>query len=174
MEKLSLKSKDYILVTAHRKENVDDPISFQSIINGLGLLYKKYGLEIIYPMHPRTQSKLKEINMPKGIRVMNPLGYYDFNFLTKNAFCLVSDSGTSAEEGLYYKVPCVSVRKTTERPETVEAGSHIIAGINEKNIVNSVETIVNNKWTSRYDMCEGFEPSTIVINTMRRQIQNYF
>ena len=105
---------------------------------------------------------------------MNPLGYYDFNKLTKNAFCLVSDSGTSAEEGLYYKVPCVSVRQTTERPETVEAGAHIIAGINPQNIVDSVETIVNNKWIARYDLNGDFEPSTVVINTLRSQINNYF
>ena len=174
MDKLKLSSKDYILVTAHRKENVDDPVSFQSILKGLGMVYEKYKKEIIYPMHPRTQSKLKDIHMPKGIRVMDPLGYYDFNKLTKNAFCLVSDSGTSAEEGLYYKVPCVSVRQTTERPETVEAGAHIIAGINSQNILDSVETIVNNKWTARYDFSIDFEPSTVVLNTLRSEITNYF
>lgn len=174
MEKLSLSADDYILVTAHRKENVDDPIAFQSILKGLGLIYEKFKKEIIYPMHPRTQSKLSDVSVPKGIRVMDPLGYYDFNKLTKNAFCLVSDSGTSAEEGLYYKVPCVSVRQTTERPETVEAGAHIIAGIDSYNILDSVETIINNKWTARYDLSVDFEPSTIVINTLRSQITNYF
>ena len=174
MQKLGLDKNEFILVTAHRKENVDDEFSFKSILKGLGLIYDKFKKEIIYPMHPRTQSKLDNIEIPKGIRVMNPLGYYDFNKLTKNAYCLVSDSGTSAEEGLYYKVPCVSVRQTTERPETVEAGAHIIAGINPQNIVDSVETIVNNKWIARYDLNGNFEPSTIVINTLRSQINNYF
>ena len=174
LNKLNLSNKDYILVTAHRKENVDDEISFQSILTGLGLIYQKFNKEIIYPMHPRTQSKLINVKVPHGVRVMDPLGYYDFNKLTKNAFCLVSDSGTSAEEGLYYKVPCVSVRKTTERPETVEAGAHIIAGINPKNICDSVETIVNNEWIARYDFNGSFEPSTIVINTLRSNITNYF
>ena len=174
MQKLGLDKNEFILVTAHRKENVDDHFSFKSILKGLGLVYDKFKKEIIYPMHPRTQSKLDNIDIPKGIRVMNPLGYYDFNKLTKNAFCLVSDSGTSAEEGLYYKVPCVSVRQTTERPETVEAGAHIIAGINPQNIVDSVETIVNNKWIARYDLNGDFEPSTVVINTLRSQINNYF
>jgi UDP-N-acetylglucosamine 2-epimerase (non-hydrolysing) len=174
MKKLNLDKNEFILVTAHRKENVDDQFSFKCILEGLGLVYKKFKKEIIYPMHPRTQSKLDNIDIPDGIRVMNPLGYYDFNKLTKNAFCLVSDSGTSAEEGLYYKVPCVSVRQTTERPETVEAGAHIIAGIKPQNIVDSVETIVNNKWIARYDLNGNFEPSTIVINTLRSQINNYF
>jgi UDP-N-acetylglucosamine 2-epimerase (non-hydrolysing) len=91
-----------------------------------------------------------------------------------NAFCLVADSGTTPEEGLFYKVPCVSLRQSTERPETVEAGAHVVAGINPDNIVDSVETVVNMKWDARYDLCEDFSPSSVVINVLRSHITNYF
>jgi UDP-N-acetylglucosamine 2-epimerase (non-hydrolysing) len=174
LETLKLEVKQYIAVTAHRKENVDDPVSFQAILNGLGLIYERFKKEVIYPMHPRTKSKLKDMTVPKGIRVIEPLGFYDFNFLSLNAFCLVADSGTTSEEGLFYKVPCVSLRQSTERPETVEAGAHVVAGINPNNIVDSVETVVNMKWDARYDLCDDYSPSSVVINVLRSHITNYF
>jgi UDP-N-acetylglucosamine 2-epimerase (non-hydrolysing) len=174
LKTLSLDAKEYVTVTAHRKENVDDMGSLQSILKGLSLVYKKYKKEVIYPMHPRTKSKIKGMEIPKGIRIIDPLGFYDFNFLNMNAFCLLGDSGTTPEEGLFYKVPCVSLRKTTERPETVEAGAHIIAGIDPINIAESVETAVNLEWNARYDLCEDISPSSVVVNVLRSNITNYF
>lgn len=174
LETLGVSPKEYIAVTAHRKENVDDPASFQAILNGLGLIYKKFKKEIIYPMHPRTKSKLKGMKVPKGVRVLAPMGFYDFNFLNMNAYCLVADSGTTSEEGLFYKVPCVSIRQSTERPETVEAGAHIISGLDPQNIVDSVETAVKLKWAARYDLCEDTSPSNVVVNVLRSRITNHF
>lgn len=171
---LDLKPKEYVAVTVHRKENVDDPGSLQSILKGLGLVYERFKKEIIYPMHPRTKSKISGLAIPKGIRIIAPLGFYDFNCLSMNAFCLLADSGTTPEEGLFYKVPCVSVRKSTERPETVEAGAHVVAGIDPVNIVESVETVVSMKWEARYDFCDNMSPSSVVINVLRSQITNYF
>jgi len=171
---LKLERKKYILVTAHRKENVDDPVSFQMILDGLDLISKNLNLEIIYPMHPRTMSKIDNFKVSDKIRVMKPLGFYDFNKLSKNALCLVSDSGTSAEEGLFYQVPCVSVRQPTERYETVEAGAHIIAGINPQNISESVELILDQKWTARYDFFENFNTANVVLNAVSSNITNYF
>lgn len=174
LKKLKLIPKGYISVTAHRKENVDDPESLQKILEGLSLVYEKFKKEIIYPMHPRTKSKIKEMTFSKGIRIIDPLGFYDFNHLSMNAFCLLADSGTTPEEGLFYKVPCVSIRKTTERPETVEAGAHVVAGIDPVNIAEAVETVVSMEWDARYDLCEDFSPSSVVINVLRSQITNYF
>lgn len=174
LSSLNLQSKKYILVTAHRKENVDDPFSFQKILDGLDLISNRLNLDIIYPMHPRTMSKIDNFKLGTRIKVMKPLGYYDFNKLSKNAICLVSDSGTSAEEGLYYQVPCVSVRQTTERYETVEAGAHIIAGIDPQNISDSVEMILNQKWQARYDFFENFNTANVVLNAIRSNITNYF
>ena len=174
LKTLNVKPREYIAVTAHRKENVDDLASFQAILQGLHLAHKKFGKEIIYPMHPRTQSKIKDHKVPAGIRIIDPLGYYDFNCLSMNAFCLVADSGTTPEEGLFFRVPCVSLRKTTERYETVEAGAHIIAGLDPQNIADSIETVTKMEWAARYDLCENFAPSNVVINAVRSQITNFF
>jgi UDP-N-acetylglucosamine 2-epimerase (non-hydrolysing) len=105
---------------------------------------------------------------------MNPLGFYDFNRLLKDSYCVLSDSGTAAEEGLFYKVPSVSLRMATERPETVESGGNIISGLDLDNIVESVTTAVTQQWCARYELEEGFAPSSVVINAIRSQITNFF
>lgn len=174
LDELDLRPREYVAVTAHRKENVDDPESLSAILGGLSLTHRKFNKEIIYPMHPRTRSKIEGIEIPKGVRIIAPLGFYDFNCLNKNAFCLVADSGTTPEEGLFYKVPCVSIRKSTERLETVEAGAHIISGIDPRNIVDSVETVTGEEWKSAYDFSEDISPSSVVINVLRSNITNYF
>jgi len=174
MDTLDLTSKEYIPVTVHRSENVDDLKSLEKIIRGLGLIYEKFKKEIIYPMHPRTKSKIAEIKIPRGIRIIDPLGFYDFNNLSKNAFCLIADSGTTPEEGLFYKVPCVSIRKSSERYETLEAGAHIVSGIEPLNILESVETIMSMEWSARYDLYDNFSPSSVVINVLRSQFTHYF
>ena len=174
LKTLDLRPKEYISVTAHRKENVDDMESLQAILRGLTLVHERLKKEIIYPMHPRTKSKINGLSISEGIRIIDPLGFYDFNHLSMNAFCLLADSGTTPEESLFYKVPCVSLRKSTERPETVEAGAHIVAGLEPANILESVETAVNMEWSARYDLCEDFSPSSVVINVLRSQITNYF
>ena len=174
LKKLDLSPKEYIPVTAHRSENVDDLSSLKNIFEGLGLVYKKFNKEIIYPMHPRTKGKMGSIEIPKGIKIIDPLGFHDFNCLSKNAFCLIADSGTTPEEGLFYKVPCVSIRKSSERYETLEAGAHIVAGLNPINIAESVESVIGMEWGARYDLCEDFSPSTVVINVLRSQFTHYF
>lgn len=171
---LRLSPKQYLTVTAHRKENVDDQTCLLSIFRGLDLVYKKFKKEIIFPMHPRTKSKIKNVPIPKGVRIIAPLGFYDFNNLSMNAFCLLADSGTTPEESLFYKVPCISLRKSTERPETVEAGAHIVAGIDSIDIIESVEAIVKMNWMAKYDLGEDVSPSSVVINVLRSRITNYF
>ncbi len=174
LNRLGLESKGYILITAHRSENVDNKEYLQRIIRALGEIAKRFKREVIYPMHPRTKSKLSTIDIPKGVRIMAPLGFYDFNHLLKESYCVVSDSGTAAEEGLFYKVPNVSLRMATERPETVESGGTIISGMDPDNIVASVETAVLQPWEARYELEEGYSPSSVVINAIRSQITNFF
>ena len=171
---LGLEPKGYILVTAHRSENVDNPEYLKRIIEACGLLAKRFKREVIYPMHPRTQSKVASIAIPKGVRVMAPLGFYDFNRLLKESYCVLSDSGTAAEEGLFYKVPNVSLRMATERPETVESGGTIVSGMDLDNIIESVTTAVTEPWDARYEFEEDYSPSNVVINTIRSQITNFF
>lgn len=174
LKKLKLKSKSYILITAHRSENVDNFEFLKNIIQAMGLIAKRFDREVIYPMHPRTKSKLTDIDIPKGVRIMAPLGFYDFSHLLKESYCVVSDSGTAAEEGLFYKVPNVSLRMATERPETIESGATIVSGMDLTNIVESVETAVLMKWSARYQLEEDFSPSSVVINAIRSQITNFF
>lgn len=173
-ERHGLSKGGYILVTAHRSENVDHFPSLESIIKALGLIHNRFKRDVIFPMHPRTKSKLGNIEIPPGVLIMPPLGFYDFNKLLMDAYCIISDSGTAPEEAYFYKVPCISIRKTTERPETVEGGAHIVAGIDPENIVEAVTTAVTQEWGGRYDLEEGFTPSSVVINSIRSQITNYF
>ena len=172
--RLGLEPKKYILVTAHRSENVDNPNSLKIIFKALEKLVERYQLEIIYPMHPRTKSKLGGIEIPSHVRIMPPLGFYDFNRLLKESFCVLSDSGTAAEEGLFYRVPNVSLRMATERMETLESGSTIVSGIEVCNIVESVTTAVEQPWGARYELEENFSPSSVVVNALRTQITNFF
>lgn len=174
LSRLDLKPKDYILVTAHRSENVDNPVYLDIIFQALAKLADRYQREIIFPMHPRTKSKLSSINLPPKVRIMAPLGFYDFNRLLKESFCVLSDSGTAAEEGLFYKVPNVSLRMATERMETLESGATIVCGMSVDNIVESITTAVSQPWSARYQLEENFSPSSVVVNALRTQITNFF
>src|SRR3989440_2429726 len=138
LARLKLEPKNYILVTAHRSENVDNPENLANIFEALGILNQRLKREIIFPMHPRTTSMLKGITVPPNIRIMAPLGFYDFNQLLKQSYCVLSDSGTAAEEGLFYRVPNVSLRMATERMETLESGATIVSGMDAENIVEAV------------------------------------
>lgn len=172
--KLNLSRKNYILLTAHRSENVDNPKYLQSIMTASGELVSRFNRKVVYPMHPRTKSKLSGIEIPKGVEIMAPLGFYDFNHLLRESFCVLSDSGTAAEEGLFYKVPNVSLRMATERIETVESGATIVSGMDVNNIVASVVTAVNEPWAAQYELEEHSSPSNVVINAIRTQITNFF
>ncbi len=174
LQRLSLEPKKYILVTAHRSENVDNPEYLAIIFKAVGQLAERFRREVIFPMHPRTKSKLAGIEVPKNVRIMAPLGFYDFNRLLKESFCVLSDSGTAAEEGLFYKVPNVSLRMATERMETLESGATIVSGMSVENIVESVTTAVSLPWEARYQFEENFSPSTVVVNALRTQITNFF
>lgn len=174
LKRLGLEPKNYILVTAHRSENVDDPQNLANIFKALGVLNQRLKREIIFPMHPRTTSKLKNIDVPPNIRIMAPLGFYDFNQLLKQSYVVLSDSGTAAEEGLFYKVPNVSLRMATERMETLESGATIVSGMEAENIVEAVTLAVSLPWSARYEFEEDYSPSSVVVNAIRTKITNFF
>jgi UDP-N-acetylglucosamine 2-epimerase (non-hydrolysing) len=174
LTELSIGAQGYVLVTAHRSENVDDPRYLAAIFEALGEIHRKFGREVVYPMHPRTRSKIGNITIPKCVKIIAPLGFYDFNHLLMHSWCILSDSGTAPEEALFYRVPCVSLRMTTERPETVEGGAHIVAGLRPQDIVASVETAVMATYAARYDLEDGFSPSSVVVNCIRSRITNFF
>lgn len=171
LNKMKLKKNDFFLVTAHRSENVDEPNALQNIFNGLERISKRFKKRVIYPIHPRTISKMKHTKIPKGIELIEPLGFFDFIKLEKNAFCLVSDSGTVPEETLYFKRPCVTIRESTERPETIEAGSNILAGLDPINIEKAVKIMTSHKAEWEWDKMLGDgHTSTKVINILQSKL----
>jgi len=172
LEKMKLKPNDFFLVTAHRSENVDDPHTLEKIFAGLKKLQTKFKKRIIYPIHPRTLSKIKKREMSKGIELIKPLGFFDFSKLEKNAFCLITDSGTIPEESLYFRKPCVTIRESTERPEYIEAGSNILAGLEPENLVKSVSLITSIKhdWEWNKALGDG-KTSSKVANILRGKLE---
>ena len=145
--KLKLKKRSYCLLTAHRQENVDNKKRLGKILQGLGLIYKKYGLKIIFPIHPRTKKRIGEfkLKVPTGIKLIEPVGYLDFLQLEKNAILVFTDSGGIQEEACILKVPCVTLRDNTERPETIVASSNILSGVEPDKILKSFSKMINKK-----------------------------
>ncbi|SIR77373.1 UDP-N-acetylglucosamine 2-epimerase (non-hydrolysing) [Peribacillus simplex] len=152
LDKLNLNKDDYFLVTAHRAENVDYEDRLVEIMKGINLVAESYQKRIICSLHPRTKSRIElspKLEMHPLIEFNEPFGFFDFVKLEKNAFCVLTDSGTVQEECCLFHVPTVTIRKTTERPETIESGSNMLSGINAKQIVNCVKVMVNQQkdWT---------------------------
>lgn len=151
LKDLDLSSGEYFLVTAHRAENVDFKERLSGIINGLNRVSEKYGLPVIFPMHPRTEKMMKEFGIdPGNIRIISPAGYLDFLQLEANAKLVLTDSGGLQEESCILGVPCVTLRDNTERPETVECGGNILAGTNEDIIINSAKKMIDNRKSGEY------------------------
>lgn len=143
---LDLKEKKYFLVTMHRAENVDIEERLLNLIKSLELIYQKYQLSIICSLHPRTKSKMEKFNISskiKGIQFLTPLGFFDFVALEKRAFCVITDSGTVQEECCIFKVPNITIRDVTERPETLECGSNMLTGVCPQTIVECIEIVLN-------------------------------
>jgi UDP-N-acetylglucosamine 2-epimerase (non-hydrolysing) len=129
----------YFLMTLHRQENVDNPKRLALILKGLAELRRKTGIPIYFPMHPRTRKQLECFgwSLPDGIVELEPLGFFEFLFLESEARLLLTDSGGVQEEGCILGVPCVTLRLSTERPETVEAGANRLCGYESKKIVSA-------------------------------------
>lgn len=170
LDKMNLEPNNYFLVTAHRSENVDEPKNLEKIFLGLEKIHSKFKKRVIYPIHPRTLSKIKT-KIPKGVECIKPLGFFDFTKLEKNSFCLVTDSGTIPEESLYFKKPCITLRETTERPEYIEAGSNILSGLNPQNLVKSVELATTIDHNLEWDNSLGDGKTSIkVANILRGKL----
>ena len=149
---LGLNSGDYFLVTMHRAENVDDDARLITLMTSLTELHRATGKRVICSVHPRTRSKLDSLSDAPdltGIELLEPFGFFDFVRLEQDAFCVISDSGTVQEEACIFGVPNVTIRDVTERPETIEAGSNILAGVESDSVLRAVEMVTNQAtaWT---------------------------
>ncbi len=144
MRKFSLEEKKYMLVTAHREENVDVKEKLAGILEGLNRIYSEFQMPILFPIHPRTEKRIKEfgLKIPEGVQLVSPQGYLDFLLLEAGACLIVTDSGGVQEEGCILRVPCVTLRENTERPETIEVGANVLAGINPESILECAKMVM--------------------------------
>ena len=150
LERLKLQPKKYILLSAHREENIDTEKNFLSLFTAINKLAEKYDMPILYSCHPRSKKRLEQSGFKLDKRVIQhePLGFHDYNKLQMNAFCVVSDSGTLPEESSFFTsvgnpFPAVCIRTSTERPEALDKACFILAGIDEKSLLQAVTTAID-------------------------------
>ncbi|MCF6095693.1 UDP-N-acetylglucosamine 2-epimerase (non-hydrolyzing) [Thermovorax subterraneus] len=141
LEELQLQPGKYIVVSAHREENIDNEKNFFSLMNALNAIAERYQLPIVYSTHPRSWKMIEKrgFKFHPLIRKLRPFGFFDYNKLQLNSFCVLSDSGTLSEESAILGFPAVLIRTSTERPEVLDKGTIVIGGITEKDIVQAVE-----------------------------------
>jgi len=145
LKKYNLKEKEYFLVTSHRQENVDVKKRLSGILESLKTINKEYSIPVFFPAHPRTQKMIKEFKLDtEGISLVKPLGFLDFLMLEANAKLILTDSGGIQEESCILKVPCITLRDNTERPETIEVGSNKLVGTNPDKIIVAVKEMLEN------------------------------
>ena len=145
LKTLNLEPKKYILLSAHREENIDIEKNFFSLMNAVNAMAEKYDMPVIYSTHPRSKKFIEQRNFKfhPNVRSMEPFGFSDYNHLQMNAYCVVSDSGTLPEESSYFRsFPAVCIRTSTERPEAIDKGNFIIGSITEESVLQAVETAV--------------------------------
>ena len=149
LKRLGLEKDKYILLSAHREENLDSDKNFNNLFSAINALAKKYDMPILYSCHPRSRKKLEAtgFKLDPRVRVNEPLGFNDYNNLQMNALAIVSDSGTLPEESSFYlsigsPIAAVCIRTSTERPEAIEAGDFIIAGITENELLQATEMAI--------------------------------
>lgn len=149
LERLNLQKGKYILLSAHREENIDTEENFNNLFTAINAMAEKYDMQILYSCHPRSKKFLKQrgFKLDDRVRMHEPLGFHDYNHLQMNAFAVVSDSGTLPEESSFfnsqgYPFPAICIRTSTERPEALDKGNFILAGITTGQVLQAVETAV--------------------------------
>ncbi len=148
MKKLAVEKGKFFLMTLHRAENVDPDERLAKFVKAFNAIYEKYKIPMIWSVHPRTRKRLSEysaLKIKEDIKLVDPLGLFEFNNLQKNAFCVLSDSGTAQEECSLFRIPTVTLRDVTERPETLEVGSNFLSGCEPDNILRGVNIVTTSK-----------------------------
>ena len=180
LTRLSLKEGKYILLSAHREENIDTEENFTSLFTAVNKLAEKYDMPVLYSCHPRSRKRLEESGFKLDSRVIRqePLGFHDYNKLQMSAFLVVSDSGTLPEESSFYisegsPFPAVCIRTSTERPEALDKGDFILAGIDEKSLLQAADTAINLKLNGDYGLPTPDYMDENVSDKVVRIIQGY-
>lgn len=179
-ERLGLKKGKYILLSAHREENIDTEKNFNSLFIGINALAEKYDMPILYSCHPRSRNRLEKSGFKLDHRVIRqePLGFHDYNCLQMNAFCVVSDSGTLPEESSFFTsvghpFPAVCIRTSTERPEVLDKGCFVLAGINTQDLLQAVDLAVEMNLNGDHGLPVPNYTDEIVSTKVVKLIQSY-
>ncbi len=171
LSRLNLKRREYFLVTAHREENIDFKERFNGILNGLKLIADFFSIPIIYPIHPRAQKNIEKfgLKIPDEIFLTPPLGYLDFLKLLINSRLVLTDSGGVQEEACILKIPCVTLRDSTERPETLTVGSNFLVGTNPDKIIEGVNHMLkkNTDWENPFGDGQAGERIVNIIKCLK-------
>lgn len=147
LETLGLEKNNYILLSAHREENIDNEKNFFDLMNAVNAMAETYNMPVIYSTHPRSKKFIesRQFKFHPLVRSLKPFGFFDYNHLQQHAYCVVSDSGTIPEEAAYFGFPAVSIRTSTERPEALDKGNFILGSITSEQLLQSVEMAVKMK-----------------------------
>ena len=180
LERLGLEKDKYILLSAHREENIDSEKNFLSLFTAINALAEKYDMSILYSCHPRSKQRLEKsgFQLDPRVRVNEPLGFNDYNKLQMNALAIVSDSGTLPEESSFYlsighPIAAVCIRTSTERPEALEAGDFILAGITTRELLNATDMAIEMKQKGVLGKpCPDYVDETVSMKVVRI-IQGY-
>ena len=169
-----LQKYNYFVVSAHREENIDIKDNFIGLMESLNKFASKYKLPIIFSTHPRTKKRIEELNITFDplIKLVSPLGFFDYVFLQQNALCVLSDSGTISEESAMMNFSAVSIRTSTERPEAIDFGSIVLGGISEIDIFNAIETCLSTKIDHSSDIPYEYKVKDVSKRVIR-VIQSY-
>jgi UDP-N-acetylglucosamine 2-epimerase (non-hydrolysing) len=168
MNEQGLSQSGYFLLTLHRQENVDDKKRLERIIDSLEAVTDKFDLPLIYPIHPRSKKMIDEFGLMQrlenilNIKIIDPIGYLDFLILEKNAKLILTDSGGVQEEACIMNVPCVTLRYNTERPETVEVGKNVVAGVDKEIVLKGVEEMIEKELPLENPFGDGTTASQII------------
>lgn len=176
LAELDLKSNEYILVSAHREENIDNEANFMSLMNSINTIAERYKLPVIYSTHPRSQKFIdqREFKFHSLVQNLKPFGFMDYNKLQKNAYCVLSDSGTLSEESAMLGFAGVLIRTSTERPEALDKGTIVIGGIKEDTIEQSIELAVSMRDNNEeLAMPHDYEDTNVSVKVCK-VIQSYY
>jgi UDP-N-acetylglucosamine 2-epimerase len=180
LTELGLEKHKYILLSAHREENIDTESNFLSLMNAVNAIARTYDMPILYSCHPRSKKFIESRGFAFDERVQQhpPLGFHDYNHLQMNAFCVVSDSGTLPEESSFYlsigqPIPAVCIRTSTERPEALDKGNFVLAGISINEVLQAVELAVSMQKNNHLGVPVPDYMDTCVSNKVVKLIQSY-
>lgn len=180
LNKLGLEKKKYILLSAHREENIDTEKNFLSLFNAINKIAQKYDMPILYSCHPRSKKRLEESGFVLDKRVIRhePLGFHDYNNLQMNAFAVISDSGTLPEESSFFtsvgkSFPAICIRTSTERPEALDKACFVLAGIDENSLVQAVDTAVQMNENGDYGIPVPYYVEENVSTKVVKIVQSY-